>query len=142
MMRYLLAASALVLVAPVGAQACAMDPYPYAVVFGSRAADIPEGYVAIQIEVDDWPRGSWVFVAKVVDGPSSILGKDVRIMPENLSSCTTFGRKEGYAVVSRQPVKIEGQTTLTAIAYERSWLDYIWHLFGFDLYKSPGKIAE
>ncbi|MBN8484056.1 MAG: hypothetical protein J0L50_04675 [Sphingomonadales bacterium] len=118
------------------AVACMESPLPQAVVFGSKPAVQPGTFVINLTAMSRVPN-SYDARVLVMDGPSDLIGQTVNFTPENLGSCTAFGRQSGYAVVRRSIV--EGKAMLIGLAYERSWIDTLFAFFGMEPYYVPAQ---
>jgi len=121
---------------PADALACMADPAPYAMVFAERPSSQP-GTFSVKLTVLDRVPRSYDAVARIEAGPGDLVGQTVALVPENLGSCVTLGRRSGFAVVRRK--EEEGRQFLEALAFERSWMDWLWTLFGWEPYHSPSR---
>ena len=124
------------------ALACMAEPVPEALVYEQAPDEIPANAVLLSVRDVRVEERSYFFTAEVLEGPQSIRGKRVWIGPEVESSCLTIGRQSGFVVVYRQPVREGRRIFLEAVAYTRSWWDWIPALLGSGPYVYPSGPAD
>lgn len=124
------------------AQACLADPVPKAIVFANLPDERPQGSFVVKVELVRHEPASYFSMVRVVEGPSKMVGRKYRISPNDLGSCTTFGRDKGYAVLDGEVHYSEGQGYLLAITYNRSWTDHLLGFFIVEPYRWAGSPSE
>lgn len=138
-----LALAMLVFSAP--AQACTAsgpDGYATGLIWKDRPSKIPAEALVLKIRFLEEMPESWGFVAKIVEGPSAMVGRRYRFFPERLNSCIGLGDKEGFIVVRRAPVergtKNGPRNFLLALDYPPSFLNEVLRFFGGAAWRYPG----
>ena len=81
---------------------------------------------------------SYTIIVKVLEGPNPMTGRYYRMLPESVSSCTGLGRSRGFLVALPGVQKVKGSSHLIAAAYDRSWTDVLFSLFGMEPYSRAG----
>ena len=123
------------------AVACGQNPIPNAIVFANPPSSRPPGTVLLKVEqIRTIPRSN-VAVYRVDVGPDAMVGKAYRIAPDNLSSCTGWGRNSGYVAVFTKALGEGTNKFLAAVTYERSWSDFFFSLLGWGPYRNAGDRA-
>ena len=124
------------------AQACGTHPVPQAIVFATPPDERPQGSLVVQVELVRHIPDSYFSVVKVTKGPRTMVGRKYRMSPNVLSSCTTFGRDKGFAVVDGKVHYSRGVGYLSAITYNRSLPDHFLGSFVTEPYRWAGDPTE
>lgn len=133
---------------PASAFACMADgpeSYVSGLIWESRHTVVPEDAMVLEVEfVRSSPDFYMAAIVTVIRGPEDLQGSQIRLIPENSSSCVGFGRRSGFVVVRASGLEVDGHPGM--VSY--SAVDYLPHASdrstGFETEKNwfvPGKPA-
>ncbi|HYD38378.1 MAG TPA: hypothetical protein VEA60_12235 [Allosphingosinicella sp.] len=131
-----MAGAAILVAMAAPAPACMAEPLPDAVLFDSRPARPPAGYSVIEVVGPVSPEHAERIRVTVVDPERRRrIGATAWLVPEQMSSCTDWGRlgSRAFAVV-RPAGRLQGIRVLHAKIYRRSRWDHFWSFFGITRY--------
>lgn len=125
------------------------DGFTSGLIWKAKPDDLPEQTMLLQIDARKKIPQTWSgFTAEVREGPPGMIGKVYRFSSEIANSCAALGRRTGFIVVRRLPVR-EGfgsdgksQAYLSAISYNESWLNWLMRLFSDDPWQFPGNYVR
>lgn len=97
------------------------EGYVSGLIWESRHTIIPDSAMALKVEVIDQDQFvPMALTVRVLEGPETLIGRTIGLLPIEQHSCVGLGRLVGYVVVRRDPVELDqapGVTFFEAFDY-------------------------
>ena len=123
------------------------DGYSTGLVWDNKPNEVPTDAYVVRIEDAKPIPNSWVFTARVIEGPAKMVGRRFRFQAMNWNSCVGHGAIAGYALVSDgvgwASLGGEAKQVLELIDYAPTFMNEVLRLvFGGSQWRYPGEPSE